>query len=401
MALVTLLALSMAGCGGYRPVRRPSEELFHAQPWQRPPIRLPSQDLAQYPSRVSRDGVDVVAELINPQQTRETFSLNLVPHGIQPLLVIIHNGTPRTLLFKKANVDRRYIPARRVARRAYIPPYVTALRQARWIALVPVGLAFHMVIEPTSTLDFPGIHDLTQRPPTPDNRAIRAEFERQEIPDGPIEPDHTISGALFVRPIKLGSVLEIPLLDAQTLEPVRIDVVTPPAKYVAEQRYPQSWEMVQDAARLAIKQIPSWRLIAEDRQTGTFSVRRGVRCFGWGTATQMTITVQREEDLITTAKAKKEVPSGVELVELETALVPTEPVVTPQTRVIVESSLQRGDSRAYGVPTLTISRFLSNVESNLPPAPPKPPAASEDIATATTEPTAPTEEPAASYAPRL
>jgi len=274
---------------------------------------------------------------MDAEQTREAFHANLVHHGIQPLRVVIYNGSEHPYAFRKAGMDAHYIPAAQAARWACVHPAVVAARYTKWLVFLVPGLLFESVIEPTSTLDFPNLKAAAQRPAIPRCRGIRDEFLRHEIADALIPPDGSLAGVLFVPPSTLGSTIPLALIDERTQQPLVFQVPTPPPVYTASQTYAQPPGVVWNAAVKAVHQIKSWRVVAADPKSGVISVRKGFRYLGWNTAAQITVTVQ---------KAKKQ-----------------------QTRVTVESTLRRSDTTGMGEHSPTIDRFFSELATFFPPPP--------------------------------
>jgi len=113
--LALALVVGTGGCGGYVPVRWPRRELWAPSADPRPPITLPSGDIAAYPGRIEREQVAVAVEVIDRQQTQSRFHADLLGRRIQPLMVVIANRSGRTYRFSKARVDPPVMAAARAA----------------------------------------------------------------------------------------------------------------------------------------------------------------------------------------------------------------------------------------------------------------------------------------------
>ncbi|MBI3996083.1 MAG: hypothetical protein HY352_00335 [Candidatus Omnitrophica bacterium] len=336
-AVSVLLAAATIGCAGYCPVRWPKRELWASSVASPPPIRLPATAPSDGADVMRKEGVAVVARLLNPAQTRQVFHAHLVRNGAQPLVLSISNDSDQPYHFRKGDVDPRYIPATRAARWAVVHPAITATRLVSWMVMIVPGLLFECLIEPLTTLDFPGVEEASQRPSAPNNRTIREDFIRQEIADGDIGPREQRTGVLFLRPPKLGRVIPVTLINAHTQQPLIFEVHTPASVYVDERIYPYPSARVWEAVAKTVKGIASWRVTSSDQASGRITVKTGTGFWRWSTRTQITLTV--------------------------------EAVDAQHTRVRVERTLRGDDTRALGRPTPTIERLISELEALLPRAP--------------------------------
>jgi len=273
--------------------------------------------------------VAVALALIDPQRTKETFRADLVRRGVQPLMVVIHNGSDQPYVFHKANVGSRAIPAGKAAQRAYVHPTVTAARFVKWLIFLIPGLVFESIVEPASTLDFPGIEEAARRPSVPNHRALRDEFARHEIADAEIWPGRDHAGVMFIRPPKLGSVIPVTLVNARTQQPLVFEMPTPPPVYTALHAYGYPYEEVWDGAVHVATRIVSWKVLSNDKAAGVIAVRKGWFFSPW--KTRMTIAVQR---------------LGGE-----------------RAQVTVQSPLRRTTSVGYGEHSRTIDRFFDELDN--------------------------------------
>ena len=328
VSLGLALALSSLSCGGYRPIRWPRSDLWTPSPVEAFTIQLPDADLMRDAGRVQKDNVSVAVALLDPQRTKETFHADLVRHGVQPLMVVIHNGSDQPYVFHKADVGSRAIPAGKAARRAYVHPTVIAARFVKWLFFLIPGLVFESIVEPASTLDFPGIEEAARRPSVPPHRAIRDEFARHEIADTEIGPGRDHTGVMFVRPPKLGSVIPVTLVNARTQQPLVFEMPTPPPVYTALHEYGYPYEEVWDGAVDVARHIVSWKVLSNDKAAGVIAVRKG--WFFSPRKTRMTIAVQKLGD--------------------------------EHTQVTVQSPLRRTTSVGYGEHSRTIDRFFDELD---------------------------------------
>ncbi len=334
LPLALLLALSSVGCGGYWPIRRPRSDLWSPTTITRPPIELPNRTLEDYPGRLEKNGVSVAVELIDPSRTQGLFHADLVRDGVQPLMVVIHNGSDQAYVFSKANVDRHYLPAEQVARLAYVHPIETIAHHIRWLAFLVPGVVFETVIEPASTLDFPGMEEAARRPAIPDNRSTKADFLNHQIADAEVLPGHSLAGVLFIRPPKLGSLIPVTLVNAQTRQPLVFEIPTPPPLYTVVRKYTHPSQRVWDAAVKAAARLPSWRVVSNSPTSGVITVRKGMPFLMWSNAARITIAVQK---------------------------------INPgRTQVTLASTIPWADSRGYGEHSPTIDKFFEALDRQLP-----------------------------------
>lgn len=340
VALGVVLAHVSLGCGGYRPVRWPRSELWAPSRSVRPPIQLPGSGTATSLGRIQKDSVEVAVEFLDARRTKEAFHADFLRNGLQPIRVLIQNGSDQPYLFRKADVDRRYLPAASVARRVYVHPAETVARLVKWVAFFIPGLVFESIVEPMTALDFPGIQEAARRPPTPDNRSIKADFLKHEIADAKILPNGSLAGVMFIRPPKLGSVLTVKLFNARTQQPVVFDIPMPPPVYAEAHTYSHPYEKVWDAVLTTSNDIRSWRLVASDKPTGRITVRKGMKLLMWTNAVQMTVAVEQLDER--------------------------------RTQVRLEMPLPRSTTAAYGTPRPSIEKFFQGLAQLLPAAPPPP-----------------------------
>ncbi len=369
-ALSLALTFSSVGCAGYCPVRWPRSDLWSPSVDTTPVIEWPSTALTDYPKHLEQEHVTLVVEFIDPQLTKGLFHADLLRHGIQPVVVIIHNESEQPYGFRKADVDAHYLPAARVAHWAMVHPARTTVRFMKWLTFLIPGVVVESIVEPTSTLDFPGLEEAACRPAIPNNRYIHADFLHHEIADAEVGPHSSLAGLMFIRPPILGSIIPVSLVNTQTRQPLIFEVPTPPAVYVDGREYAQSFDLVWDAALKTATAIRSWRLMAVDKASGVITVKNGFTFLRWGTAAQIILTIEKG-DPSTRATAFR---CGSFLGMAPRRAPRVLPVVLHQhTRVNVQSTLRRATSVGSGEHSATIDRLLKELDSLFPQeAPPVP-----------------------------
>ena len=352
LALILIPCLSTLGCGGYFPLRRPTYPMFVHANQPAPAIALPSTALKDYADRIQKEHVTVAVRFLTADQTRAAFHVDLHQRHIQPVLVMIRNDSDAAYRFNKASVDKRYFPAGRVARFAQVSRIAMARQYLRWLAFLIPGVLFDTVVEPTTTIEFPGIQGAAQRPPRAHPEAVRAAFLRAEIPDGDVAPHRAQAGVVFIHPPRLGREFPITLVNVSTGQPLVFDAQTPPPRYTEVHDYSQPDDAVWEAVVNAARHLSAWRVASADKSHGVLTARTGMSVLCWSTATRLTVTVRALSD--------------------QAAQVP------------VESTLRRSDSAGYGAHNKTINGFFEALNTVLtkptqtPPAPPAPKAASPD-----------------------
>lgn len=332
------LALLGTGCGGYWPLRWPARDLWAALPGDVPSLQVPAGPLTGYSHQLTQDGVAVGIEFLTAPQAREMFHVDLAGNGIQPLLVAIQNASGRPWRLRKSEMGLRVIPAARVAALACPDPVRSLARYVKWLVFFIPGLVFETVVEPTSTLDFPIMHDASRHPAASGCRHLREDFVRQELADGEIAPGQLRSGVVFVPPVRLGSTVSLTLTPAGNQEKVAWVFPTPPPIYSRTELYSHPPTIVWDAARKAVGRVVSWRIERADRAKGTIGIRKGWRWLPGSSYASILVTVQ----------------------EAGTGL----------TRVRVETPLPRPTSVHYGEHSRTIDRFFQELARKLPSPPP-------------------------------
>ena len=181
-----------------------------------------AQLMATYPGRVEHEQVVVAVEILSADQTKEIFNADLLRKNIQPISIMIHNGSGYSYEFAKAKVEAQAIAAGEAARAAYPNPALTGVRVVKWLVLwVPVSIAkFFVNIIPA--FYFPSISEANRRPLLAGE--VRDEFAQVEIPDKTIAPNESVDGFLFARPLPPGRPLHLSLVNAQTRQPLGFEI---------------------------------------------------------------------------------------------------------------------------------------------------------------------------------
>ncbi|MBI2885187.1 MAG: hypothetical protein HYY15_03330 [Candidatus Omnitrophica bacterium] len=312
LAACSALLLAAGGCRwSYSPVRRPSSTLWVAAPNPSQRIQLPSRAVTEYPLVVREGPITVGVDIVDAVRSREYFGADLLRRGIQPLLLVVANDGDRPYALPPAFVSARIVPAQRAS--AYASQTVAGRvgRHIQWLAFFVPGLVFSSVIEPLTTLDFPGIQDASARPVRSANREIRQDFVSHELAPGPIEPGAARSGVVYVRRLPSGSILTLSLNDPQGGEPLQVRVPLPLEPVDAQWHvYAASKDDAWKAVAATAAKIGSWRVLATDPDAGTIRVQKGVRWLGIGNRMQITLMVQPQEGGRVQVGAQTELPGG-------------------------------------------------------------------------------------------
>ena len=165
---------------------------------------------AAAPGQLKKDGVSVDVQVMTVEETKDVFDVDLIRHGVQPLVVTIRNGSQATYRFRKADVDARYIPAAVAAATAYENPVAVG------------GAILGRTVSSLHQFIFPPPKATPFRPIL--NRNIQQSFVTEEIPDADITPNGSLSGFLYLRPLAPGAPLRITLVNLLTQQPLVFDI---------------------------------------------------------------------------------------------------------------------------------------------------------------------------------
>lgn len=339
-----VLAVLAGGCGGYWPLRKPSGHQWTSDPASAFSIQFSGRAAAESSPSDTRSLVTVAIEFLDHQQTREAFHADLLAHHIQPLNIRIDNGSPQAYQFRKADVGVPLVSAEEASDCVSRHPAVAVARWVKWAVFFLPGLFFDTVLEPTSTLEFPGIREASQWP-AENRQAIREEFLRREIPDGAVSSKAVLEGVLFIRPLPRGQLVPVSLEDLGTHEPLRFEVPTPAPTYRLMRSYVQPEEVVWNVAVRSAKAIATWRVVSVDPTHRLIAARKTSGWWFWGRSTPLTVML-----------------SGG----------PGAP-----TRVMVESAMALAAADGDARHSRTIDAFFNQLDRRLPSPPPSPDAPSD------------------------
>jgi len=302
---------------------------------------LPAQP-QDYPIHHERQHVMVAVDVLEADRARVIFGVDLLGHGIQPLLMRIQNDSDQPYHVQKAWMNLRVHPAIRVARYASQGPTKTAMRNVRWLLFLVPGVVFSSLIEPLTTIDFPAMQEAARRPPKPVNRQIEADFAKAELPDAVIGPGESVAGVVFASRLR-GDRLLLTLTNAQTQEPLTIEVrLSPPELDSQTHEYAVPYATVWKAAVRAASSVRSWTVRSISTDHGVITVTKGLRWWPWIAQMQLAVTVEQIDAARTQVRIFR---------------------VMPKTQAVVSAGKQVG-----------IDRFFQELETVLPaPVPPPQP----------------------------
>ena len=169
---------------------------------------------ATVPGRVQHEGVSVDVQVMDAEETKDVFDVDLIRQGVQPLVITIRNGSQATYRFRKADVDAHYIPAAVAATKAYENPVVVG------------GEIVEQTVRSLHQFIFPPPKHMPGRPIL--NRNVQQSFVKEEIPDADIAPKGSLSGFLFLRAQAAGVPLRVTLINLQTQQPLVFDIARGP-----------------------------------------------------------------------------------------------------------------------------------------------------------------------------
>jgi len=168
---------------------------------------------ATVPGRVTQVDVAVDVHILDTDQTKDIFDIDLIKKGIQPLFIKIHNASQQTYRFSKASVDVHYISASLAAQAAYDNPFLVGGRVVKYT----------VTSIPKAIFEKPH-HKKKDVKPALLNRDTRAVFEKEEIADRAIKPKETLSGFLYLHPLTPHSHVTVTLVNVQTQTPLVFDI---------------------------------------------------------------------------------------------------------------------------------------------------------------------------------
>lgn len=284
--------LVSSSCAGQWPIRLPPRETWVTAPSPSEPLDISFEAIAQTAAKTQQRDIAAAWALITPAIAAEWFHAKAVQRGIQPLALILYNGSPDPYWFDPASASPRPISPERAAQRlSSIHPVVTAGRYVTWLALLPLSLVFVSVVEPSTGLEFTTMEEIVRRPTRSNRLDLQAQLMRYELPAGSLGPGETRAGLLLIHPPVLGDPLSVTLVNGRTHEPLVLSWNAQPAP--SSSFYDTTYETVWNAAVQAAAAIPSWSVVSTDKTQGRILVRRrlSMKFLGGSRPPPITITV--------------------------------------------------------------------------------------------------------------
>ena len=292
VAAALSVCLVCSSCAGYWPFRLPPRETWVAAPAPSASIDLSFETIAQTAAKTQQQGITAAWTLITPETMAGWFHGEAIQRVIQPLVLILHNGSADPYWCDPTSISPRSISPDRAARQlSSAHPLMTAVRYVKWLTLLPLSLVFVSVIEPSTGSEFPSMEEAIRRPMRSDALALQAQFMSRELPAGPIGPDETRAGILLIHPPALGDRLSIKLVNGRTHEPLVLNWNAQPTPVLHS--YNTGYETVWNAVVKVATAVPSWCVVSTDKAQGRILVRRRslVKFLGDSSPPPITITV--------------------------------------------------------------------------------------------------------------
>lgn len=187
LVIVPFLALT-SGCASYR---------FG---------RLPSPYINDHPSPITQKDVSVALEFLNYSQADSTFDCELTKKQVSPVYIVIDNKSNIAYGFRKAEVDSSYISAEEVAKKC-ARSTMSRLLGYGFLVFVPFVWIIFLPMLIAEMINCPSI-----------NSRMKNDYITNEIADTTIASNRSISGIMFVAPLRSGQTFTIPLTNRDTGE---------------------------------------------------------------------------------------------------------------------------------------------------------------------------------------
>jgi len=187
-------------------------------------LQQPSQEPGHRLLQLEKDHVTVTIETFSAEEIIWTFTTDLTQKGIQPILLEIHNRSDATYTFRKAD-GPGYLAASEAAQYVFSGPVTTAIQQTKWLAVTAPVDAMGWVMKSLLRARVEAFRKLTKHKPS-ENRDIRSDFIRMEIPDSTLKPSDDLMGYVFLRLPGPQSPISVELTNSQTHTPL-VFVVSP------------------------------------------------------------------------------------------------------------------------------------------------------------------------------
>lgn len=187
LVVVSFLALT-SGCASYR---------FG---------RLPSPYINDHASPITQKDVSVAVEFLNYSQADSTFDCELTKKQVSPVFIVIDNKSSSAYGFRKGDIDSSYLPAEEVVKKCARSTMGRLLGYG-FLALVPFVWIIFLPMLIAEMINCPTI-----------NSRMKNDYITNEIADTTIASNRSISGVMFVAPLRSGQVFTIPLTNKDTGE---------------------------------------------------------------------------------------------------------------------------------------------------------------------------------------
>ena len=220
---IGLIVLSLAGCliSAGCATYNPGLDLLTSNTLKDFPSQKVQEAIQHDPHRIEQERVSVVADFLDAGRTRGVFDANLLAHGIQPVVLVISNGSDQAYRFSKAHVDAPVIPAAEAAKQAFRNQ--VAYTVGYGISSIPrvILWAWDCVIMRGGAAR--AAHILV--PYRWVNREITHDVVESEIAEATVAPHAFLTGVVFIRRVKPGRLVRLTLLNEQTQEPLVFELI--------------------------------------------------------------------------------------------------------------------------------------------------------------------------------
>lgn len=168
--------------------------------------RLPSPYINDHSSPITQKDVSVAVEFLGYSQADSTFDCELTKKQVTPAYIVIDNKSSNAYGFRKADVDSSYLPAEEVAKKCARSTMGRLLGYS-FLVLVPFVWIVFLPMLIGEMINCPTI-----------NSRMKNDYITNEIADTTIASNRSISGIMFVAPLRSGQTFTIPLTNRNTGE---------------------------------------------------------------------------------------------------------------------------------------------------------------------------------------
>lgn len=161
-------------------------------------VALPQKDVTTLNQYDKIDDVYVGVSFMDKAEVQRYFDADLIEKGVQPIYMVIENGSERTYMFSKESIGIPRMDSLEAASKGErntggrIAGY-TVLSLVLWPFLIPA------VADGISS--------------SKANKALRADYESKQIADGPIRPRVSKYGVFFAPTLQSGEEIAVPLVE--------------------------------------------------------------------------------------------------------------------------------------------------------------------------------------------